>query len=938
MIARAVALLLLVAALVASAAEARAQGVSFQPAKQLPGFEQAQLGPDADLWKLAEFEALEGKSLAPAELAAVKQKWDAERQRVAGELEKLQADPVARSRRRLARKLAAHPFFSKIELGECADFPPLLFLVQRPPKAEPGWERKAAESFAPWLLKAIALFEKELAGALPEARREGHAFLPIALLCSDGDFANFWSADGSWDYAGGGSSYCRDLHLAVTHRSLVGAALPEADARKGALYGVMRSEIASYSASEPSSRPEAWVREGLARAFASHGGSAAEPTALDPDPKAFARLGGYLQDERVRDGFFLPVAELLAIRDWEELFVRAEKRGAQPPDPQGRPDAWAKGIFQSESQLLAWWLLREEDGRRKSLLVRALADHLGTTAKDAAPGSPTKPDSAELQKGMVEFLARECAKGGDAKPLAPELVRQLAVFDGAGKVAGSGAGPAGTKPGAAPAAPVVASKVLDPNFRMESLLELPLPLDARIGMALLRAAGGDLEGARADCEAAGGAGASDPMAARAGRDAARLAELAEAKRDLFDRCRTDRKKVKLELGSAVVAVSVQERDGETLVVADSKGKVSRVKLAAIGCDELLKKMSELKLETGSAAARAYAALLAGRKNWAKAAAGATPEEQALREDGEKTAALLETGKAARRLTTLAALPLPQDGAAGESLFDVAKALLVEQRDEPIVIARSSLLRSAAAYALAPQFEARGLASAGVHGKVEPAGEGRVRVTWSFEKAEEAQDWAPATFPANETWRDKLKTDEKDAFVKVDGGAVKAHGRRYWGSKLQFSAPLTVEFTYLYEPPAGESDEYPFSAFGVCFCDDGKGNRISTMDMAGIRIHAGRDFAEDYAAADYDFEIPYAVRVVHDGAKATLSCGEYPPRSIAAKGCTSGTLGLLFYTDTVLDLKELSVEGKLAPASLVPMRDAWLEQELGRLDAAGAPKR
>ena len=123
-----------IALLLSAAPALRAQDAEpFSPAQELAGYTEAQLGEASDLYRLAPFDALEGRVLTAAELADVQRKWGEERARVAAELEHLSRDPVARSHRRLDRKLAQHPYFSKVDLVECADFPPFLFLVEKPP-------------------------------------------------------------------------------------------------------------------------------------------------------------------------------------------------------------------------------------------------------------------------------------------------------------------------------------------------------------------------------------------------------------------------------------------------------------------------------------------------------------------------------------------------------------------------------------------------------------------------------------------------------------------------------------------------------------------------------------------------------------------------------------------------------------------------------------
>ena len=383
---------------------------------------------------------------------------------------------------------------------------------------------------------------------------------------------------------------------------------------------------------------------------------------------------------------------------------------------------------------------------------------------------------------------------------------------------------------------------------------------------------------------------------------------------------------------------MQEIEGETLIVIDSKGIVSRVSLAAIGCEELLRRQSDLRADVGTPIARSYAALLAGRKAWMKELSASNPEEQALKADGERTAAILDSGRAAQQIEALSKAPLPATAAAGESLLEHIRSLRADSGREPLVIARAGTLRQLAAWALAPQFETKGLAALGIHGTAKSLGDGKVRIRWSFDHAEERDDFVEAPFPPSESWRDGLVTTEKESFARIGGGQLKARGARFWRSKLAFDAPMSVIVNERYEDPHVADDApFPFSALGVTLCDDGADSRIVTVNMAGIRVRDRGSFEQDNEPTSYDLETDYEVRVDHDGKRATIRSPGFVERSVPVLGRSSGYVGLVTWTDMTVDVLDLTVEARLAPQSLLPLRDAWLETELAGFDAAIAPK-
>src|SRR5262249_34838935 len=112
----------------------------FSAERELVGFETAQFSDAADLYDFAEYRALDGKEMTRDELDAVVAKWKAARERVQKELTQLRVDPPLRSKRRLHKPLANPPFLPRLELVENDSFAPVLFVVERPPKAKPGFE------------------------------------------------------------------------------------------------------------------------------------------------------------------------------------------------------------------------------------------------------------------------------------------------------------------------------------------------------------------------------------------------------------------------------------------------------------------------------------------------------------------------------------------------------------------------------------------------------------------------------------------------------------------------------------------------------------------------------------------------------------------------------------------------------------------------------
>ncbi|MSR47868.1 MAG: hypothetical protein EXS13_12545 [Planctomycetes bacterium] len=636
----------------------------------------------------------------------------------------------------------------------CSEFPPVLWLVQR---------------------------------------RTGRAFDAIVVLASAGDLDNYWKLCGGPDSIGF-NHWNGELELGVVRRDLYEKQDDERD-RGDALWVMARSLL------DAGAPHDAWVRDGLAFALSCHTGDAAAPKFGNLRARTLSWWAKRLRDPATLDGSFLPIDELPRIGDAYGLLTLLSRRvgGGLPTDSREASDA--RYAFMVEAYLFTLYLWREEGGENKPLLVERLASLLGTKS---ATASPQKFDAVALQSGFVNFVATELAKMKQPESaLPPELVEGL-------RKAMPGKKPSDAATGkAAPAGKTIASNVLDLTFEPKDLLELPLPPEARLGAALLQAGEGALDAAAATIETlANGLPAGDPLTARALRDVSRLRALAVARREFLVAACGNPKKLRFDHEGATKQGTVQELDGEVLLLSGAKGEVQRVALDTIGCEELLRSMTEHKREDGSKAVRSYAAVLAGRKGVAK--------EVTLRADVDETALLFATGSSGRIIEELAAAPLPDTAAAGESALERITKLLSSHRDEPLVVARLPLTA-----------------------RVENLGEGRVRLTCDWKDPKHAGDFAPVAFRSKMRNEQPLKFDEKASYMKQDAGELKMRGVAFWQSKLAFEAPLTCRYRFRYHHERSEpSVDGIICNINILVCDDGSKNWIGANDMSGIQCLDG----------------------------------------------------------------------------------------------------
>ena len=176
--------------------------------------------------------------------------------------------------------------------------------------------------------------------------------------------------------------------------------------------------------------------------------------------------------------------------------------------------------------------------------------------------------------------------------------------------------------------------------------------------------------------------------------------------DFVEQWKKGTKKLQIDHdGRSTTGVLKDVEHGE-IVLLDTKGREMHLALAALDCEQILRRSTEAKLEVGSATVRAYAALVAGRKNWERTLA-ANPEGVAeLRAAAADWSSLLAQGEAAARISRLAHASLPANDAQATALLADLGPLLSKREATPVAAGvveprRAALRRLASTASTAP---------------------------------------------------------------------------------------------------------------------------------------------------------------------------------------------------------------------------------------------
>jgi hypothetical protein len=490
------------------------------------------------------------------------------------------------------------------------------------------------------------------------------------------------------------------------------------------------------------------------------------------------------------------------------------------------------------------------------------------------------------------------------------------------------------KPPAVPPAPPAAAAPFQPS----QLLVPPFPFDARLGAALARAARGGIDEAAGDlaelAQALPPADGSRVTKERIERDRTRLVALAAARRELLERCVKEQRKLHFKRGEQNLSGTLVEAAGGKLVLADAKGRRQELPLAALDPEELLKKMAEQKLETGSAATRAFAALLAGRKGWAKGLeAAADPEVAALKSDAPDCAALLATGRAVLALEELGRAPPLAAGAAVDATLAAIRTLLADHGKEAVVAARRDALRALARTALAIRFDAGGIGGAGLKGDILANDDGTVRLHYEFTNAALLADFT-ASDARHPSWAGfEIKLPKAKWSRKVDEEALALVGEGCLRHRVEFATPVSLDYEVQYTSPAEGLSA--FSTLRAALCDDGSGTMVTNLDLTSIDSYRkGRRLLESAdpgsASQEVQTRVTHAVRLSDDGKEALLRVAERPEQRIAAPDFASGGVALYWKSDSPIRLHALTIEGRVAPDGLAALREAAVARDLAAL--------
>ncbi len=891
---------------------------TFDPARDLEGFEALFTSELNDLYPIEKYSDLLGTELSDAAIQKLREQWAREKARGDVEAARLRADPALLQMHVLRRGIREHKYLSKIVLEERAEYAPCPVFIQKPVSANERYVADTAATYSAWLKKSLELFDARYVKPLALERRKELPLLPVVILASTGDFRNY-SNQPTRDAA-----FDDKLHVVVGHGDAFGVETSPIDARVRLLYSFAQALVDAHA---PAGAPAGsyWFEYGFPPYASFHTGLT--PAALDrPEPPraALERIVQTALDRAKRETMLFPIAELVGIYGTPEL---AKLSNAQAKRLSVEP-ANANELFECfrAQAIVAMHFLQDGHGEagRAAFLRYFKARMTGTTDRDAFLAAYDVAARAKLDADFYDYVFTEYARAFPGQTVDPSIVAGLFASR-----------PATPSPVLAPvSAP-------PPPFDPKKLALRADDLESQHALALAEAKQGDLDGARARLAALA------PRAdAAIARELERIGALIQLRDGYFASLVAAGTKWVSEFDGKKIVAPITKVDGGMLHLGENRQGITKIPLAAIPLIEIAKQADKKEKQgVAPAWARSFAFLLAGEEKWDKTPKDESAAAKALRADAKAFyPAAIAAADAAASITRLAAAGVPTRATDADAAIAAVGSLVREHRDVPFVTARLADLRELARLSLVVSFGQAGIAGL-LAGANRTASDGRVFVTYEFDSATETEDFLPAPkvmrhffkSKAKDKAKDKDKEKDKDkdntqpVTMTVDGGDLVLAGSGALQHRLRIAGAFRFSIEFEFEHI--ESNDVVNPWFEVFLHSDGQDSAILSNPRGALYVRDTKDRYEKqsistetglYLGTDYKLEI------IGDGERVTTHLDGEKMHEAAYGPRTAGILGFLVRCETPLRIHRLDIEGTLDPSAKDELISTWTLRKLAEL--------
>lgn len=881
--------------------------LKFDPDKHLEGFEQSFWGEYRDLYDLKPFTELKNQQVTPQRLEEIRGLWAKERERVARRIEAIQRDPGARFLFGLERRLKKHRFFKEVDYSCLSEHPPFIFVIERPRKTKPDYERNIINTYLPWLRELEALFKETLGGEAQLGRNPDLPCYPIAFLATEGSYRDYAKAVESRGLTMAGAHYDSALRLAVTFEEPFAAYNVKPEKLHAVLHEYVHILQHAYSGTAGEMPKPLWYTEGLAECLA--GGSLAKPEdlrGLAPNPDNLKVLLACAQDRDLWRLCMNSIEDLVAVEGpgYGEVIKRAAARSGQGSEIL----AVAVPAFYSQSALFIHFLLKGEDGRYRPAFLRyAKAVGSGACGWDIFKEAFSGVDLSMLEG---DFFRHVEAQAGRFPGLAwPPGMRLPATV--------------GPKPDL-PREVVETAAPAKPNLGLLGLGGEDW--GARLAAAVHLAGEGRFEAAQALLDEGKLPADASDQRARFTRERARIGEALEIRGEIL--AGKVNRQILVQKGEEKHRGKLIEVAGGFLHLQQGKEGIVRIPLSAFGPENLYREGRGLYREKRPWAC-AYLLLLSTRSaDRAKSQlTGADPKTAELQADMDSYGELFSSGRPAALLSILSEGEAPEDSAAAAEKLELLRELVTEHAKNALVERRLEPLKELARYLAGVSFDPGRKECLGIQGAVELGPKGRLRIVYDFKDPAQLQDFQ-AQPDYMKGLREKLPpvTTPHQSGFEVKGNALVGIGETCYRHLLPLLSPLTIKYRVSITQPV-------FFLFGVC--DDGYENCITCSIMGDLSVLDTKSrIVGTVASKERGFVAGknYVFELIHDGADC-IECridGQQCTKVTRVGSRKSGGIFLWLHTNDPIVIAEIVIDTGLDLAGMGEIRERWIRRRLAGL--------
>lgn len=896
----------------ASAALAQ-QTTRFDPQRHLDGFSEVLVSEHLTLYRLDEFQRINGHVLSTARLDEVRRAWREERERVAALLDRFRREPRAYVLYRLERDLLQHPAFSRVRLETYPSHDPFVFLLQAPTTARPGYQEEILDALGPDLLRLRELFRAELAGPLGLAERKEFAAYPVIVLNSAQEYARYART------LDGPALFFAQANYDAALRAVV--CYVEADARPGADPTLRRPVVHEAAlalldghAQAEERRPEPWLDEGVASWLSSRAVLRAQDPERPDDGLVRQALVAVAADAAHRSAYLLPLDELAVLHDYAQVYERmlrqASASGAGEPD---YPTALL--ALYGQGGAWTWFLNRPQEGALREgfrgYLALSLADRGGADAlRRSFPGTELGllnesfrgwlAGSVEAWKGEIEAARYDVEASFRLSDVTESTLRR------------------------------------EVEQRVQTLEQLAPARDepsVRFALALRDAVQGRYDRAAQAVQVLLAERPDDPVAPRARRELERLNAFREERLAFLRLLQQSGQKLNLMLPEGRLLATVLAVEDERAVLGENKAGLDAIELDDVDPLQLAKLMRTSRYGFPRGWIQVYPAVLGASEDRDRLLAGESGAgAHALAQDVERRdyEGWLAMADTVDILVALSEAGLPEREDEARTCVGRVQRLLAEHGSLDIVRVRHPALLELAHRAQSLLFEKDGLPEV-LHGKLEDLGDGRVRLSYDFDDPAQGQDFEPVAYLDAQRWKDSPKAEDSTPFHVADG-VLAARGAVCSRHLLEFDGPQIVRLRYVFRTPREAFDNRIRSLLGIC--DDRSQSYVAADLQGGLTIaDRGATYLQQVDAQGQVFmDTEHAIELVHDGAERVRTSFDGQPAAEASCGPRlAGGLFLWVNSECAYEVVSLEIESRITPASLRGLRQEWV---LERLKALG----